>query len=107
MFEMDTYEKKNKSERYVSTLKDGGGQESVDGLTFLLVAFGYLKLGNKARRSVLCLLGVILVYCLASSLHGYLSLCPCACVLDITIHQRLRFCDVSCWLMGFSLERCK
>lgn len=50
MFEMATYEKKNKNERYVSTLMDGGGQASVDGLTFLLVAFGYLKLGNKARR---------------------------------------------------------
>lgn len=80
-----TYEKKNRNESYISTLKDGGeGQASVDGLTFLLVASGYLKLGNKARRWVLCLLGAILVYCLASSPHGYLSLCPWACVLDIT-----------------------
>ena len=51
MFEMATYEKKNRNESYISTLKDGGeGQASVDGLTFLLVASGYLQLGNKARR---------------------------------------------------------
>ena len=86
MFEVATYEKKNRNESYVSTLKDGGGQASVDGLPFLLVASGYLKLGNKARRWLLCLLRDILVYCLASSPHAYLSLCPWECVLDIMIH---------------------